>query len=206
MNEISTKAELTDYIRRQLGEPIITVEVSNDHISDIIDDTLKMYTDFVYGFFEDFQLVKIKPLTSTDTDVWDLSVGKTFRHFVEISDVQRSDTRKSVPFKWDSIKRKLQILASPEEIQTPALILRGLKPYVVDEDFDLIFNESWVKRMAKAKTQLLWGQILGKYSQSLVGSAEINFDRIISEAQSEIDKLEEELQERWEDPAPVFVG
>lgn len=206
MNEISTKAELTDYIRRQLGEPIITVEVSNDHISDIIDDTLKMYTDFVYGFFEDVQLVKIKPLTSTDTDVWDLSVGKTFRHFVEISDVQRSDTRKSVPFKWDSIKRKLQILASPEEIQTPALILRGLKPYVVDEDFDLIFNESWVKRMAKAKTQLLWGQILGKYSQSLVGSAEINFDRIISEAQSEIDKLEEELQERWEDPAPVFVG
>lgn len=206
MKEISTKQDLINYIRRQLGEPIIAVEVSNDHISDIIDDTLKMYTDFVYGFFEDVQLVKIKPLTSTDTDVWDLSVGKTFRHFVEISDVQRSDTRKSVPFKWDSIKRKLQILASPEEIQTPALILRGLKPYVVDEDFDLIFNESWVKRMAKAKTQLLWGQILGKYSQSLVGSAEINFDRIISEAQSEIDKLEEELQERWEDPAPVFVG
>lgn len=206
MKEISTKQDLINYIRRQLGEPIIAVEVSNDHISDIIDDTLKMYTDFVYGFFEDFQLVKIKPLTSAETDVWDLSVGKTFRHFVEISDVQRSDTRKSVPFKWDSIKRKLQILASPEEIQTPALILRGLKPYVVDEDFDLIFNESWVKRMAKAKTQLLWGQILGKYSQSLVGSAEINFDRIISEAQSEIDKLEEELQERWEDPAPVFVG
>ena len=70
----------------------------------------------------------------------------------------------------------------------------------------MIFNESWVKDFAKAKSQLLWGQIVGKYSQSLVGGATINYDRLISEAQADIEKLMEELQEKWVDPAPVLVG
>ena len=106
-------------------------------------------------------------------------------------------------YRWNNIKRTLVIT---DAIVPESMIVVGLTSYHANDEADHIFNETWVKAMAKAKTQRLWGQVLGKYTQNLVGSAQINFDRIIQEADTEIEKLMEELQDKWVDPAPVLVG
>lgn len=191
--EISNRRELIQYIRLMLGEPLIKVEITDLHINQVINDTLKTYTDVVYGFFEATELLNIQ--FSGDQKIRLLG-------WHEVTKVVSSCGRNSQNFKWDSIKRTLTL--DPDTFGE--VIVVGEKAYDVDEEFDLIFNESWVKEMATAKSQLLWGKTLGKYSQSLVGGAEINYDRIISEAQTEIDRLNEELQEKWVDPAPVLVG
>lgn len=195
MQEITNSTDLIRYIRLMLGEPLIKVELHDNHIMQVIDDTIKTYVDVVYGFFESTQLVTIQgpnPFTLRMLD-WD-----------EVKSVVDVTGNNQIAFKWDSIKRTLTIqenLATATEV-----IAIGEKRYAIDPEFDLIFNESWVKEMSKAKAQLLWGQTLGKYSQSLVGGAEINYDRIISEAQSDIERLMEELHEKWMDPSPVLVG
>lgn len=196
--EISNCGDLIKYIRLMLGEPLIQVELQDVHINQVIRDVVKLYTDVVYGNFETSTLVETSCNPNHQVDRirlidWD-----------EVTSVTSQDGKNFTPFKWDSIKRSLEITGSINPRQT--LIVHGQKRYHVDEEFDLIFNESWVKEMSKAKVQLLWGQVLGKYNQSLVGGASINYDRLISEAQSDIDRLMEELHEKWVDPAPVLVG
>lgn len=192
--EISNANQLVRYIRLMLGEPLIQVELTNEHIHQIIRDAIKIYTDVVYGFFEVAELV--------DASLGIPNSGYRFIDWDEVTNVSYQDGKGTVPFKWDSIKRTCKILGN---LTQSKLIITGQSRYKIDEDFDLIFNESWIKDFAKAKTQLLWGQVLGKYSQSLVGGSTINYDRMISEAQTDIDRLMEELNEKWVDPAPVLV-
>lgn len=200
--EITNVAQMIHYIRLMLGEPLIQVELNDQHISQCIADTIKIYTDVVYGFFDDQKIVALSknPLdTNSEKDY------NSFRliDWDEVTDIQSLDGSKRFIFKWDSIKRICRIL----DASTPDKVLvQGQKRYQVDPVFDLIYNEQWVKAFAKAKTQLLWGQVLGKYSQNLVGGATVNYDRLISEAQQEIDRLYEELNDRWVDPAPVMVS
>lgn len=194
--EISNANQLVKYIRLMLGEPVIQVELTDEHIHQIIRDTVKTYTDVVYGFFETAELVEVD-LRHPET------YSFRFIDWDEVTQVTYQNGKISIPFKWDSIKRTCRITG---DVNQSILIIKGQARYRVDEEFDLIFNESWVKDFAKAKSQLLWGQIVGKYSQSLVGGATINYDRLISEAQADIERLMEELQEKWVDPAPVLVG
>ena len=188
--EISNVADLVRYIRLMLGEPLIQVELTDEHIHQIISDTIKTYTDVVYGFFEEAMLLPYE-----ENGVYRL------RDWDEVTHVKTQDGR-GVPFKWNSIKRSFTLLS---DTYSAKYLVEGQARYKVDPEFDLIYNESWVKDFAKAKTQLLWGQVLGKYSQSLVGAATVNYDRLISEAQSDIERLMEELQEKWVDPAPILV-
>lgn len=78
--------------------------------------------------------------------------------------------------------------------------------YLANDSNDLIFNHEWVKAYSKAKTKELWGTIIGKYDQALVGGARLNYDRLLTEAQQEIEKLDEQLLTKWSDPCPIFVG
>lgn len=191
-SNISNYFDLVKYIRLMLGEPLIQVELTDDHILQVIQDTVKIYTDVAYGFMETAELAIAK------------GVGSKFRFidWDEVTGVFMPNGSTPVPYRWDSIKRIATIMSDIKG----EILVRGQQRYQVDPEFDLVFNESWVKDFAKAKTQVLWGQVLGKFSQNLVGGASINYDRIISEGQTEVDRLLEELHEKWMDPAPVIVG
>ena len=74
------------------------------------------------------------------------------------------------------------------------------------EDVDSIFGHEWVKEYVKAKTKQMWGTVVGKYDQSLVGGARIKYDRLLSEANDEIRTLDEQLLTKWVDVAPILIG
>lgn len=196
---IDTKVKLIKYIRSQLGEPIITIELVDDHISQVIDDTIDLYTEVVYGDFEDTIILPASEVSR---------FGKVYLpKFTSILKILPGPgitcTKKPVPYVWENISRSLTITTDriPE-----LMVIVGLTRYQANDLGDYIFNETWIKAMAKAKTKKLWGHVVGKYSQSLVGGAEINYDRLISEADTEIEMLMEELHDKWVDPAPVLVG
>ena len=52
----------------------------------------------------------------------------------------------------------------------------------------------------------LWGSIMGKYSATLVGGAQINYSDIKSDAEQAMQTLMEELIQKWSDPAPIAIG
>ena len=78
--------------------------------------------------------------------------------------------------------------------------------YYPNPDYDDNFNHPWIKEYATAKAKYIWGQNIGKYNSNLIGGAELNYDRIISEAREDMERLEEQLIERFSGPLGVYSG
>jgi len=66
--------------------------------------------------------------------------------------------------------------------------------YIPNPEYDDAYGHPFVKAYAKNLVKRQWGENVGKYSSALVGGATINYDRIISEAQQELDKLEDSVK------------
>ena len=62
---------------------------------------------------------------------------------------------------------------------------------------DNVFDQVWIKRYAIALCKLQWGENIGKFDANILNGAKVNYDRIIKEAQEEIEKLDEELKKTW---------
>ena len=80
MARIQTKADLTEYIKSQLGAPTINVEVTDEQIAQIIDDSVQKFSEYAYGTLEDIVLMQLGGsgdyvLPDTITNIIKLSKG-----------------------------------------------------------------------------------------------------------------------------------
>lgn len=107
-----------------------------------------------------------------------------------------------IHFNFNHLSKQLQVL---EGYSGPACIHYQYE-YIANDNNDMVFNHEWIKSYTKSKVKELWGTVTGKYDQTLVGGARVNYERMLGEAQQEIDKLEEELLTKWSDPAPIDVA
>lgn len=242
MARINSKVKLTAWIRSQLGEPTITVEVSDDQISEIIDAAVQKFTEYAYGTLEGTVIVQINgageyAMPDTMTNLIKLSKGSTsnLTNFsanygsgyvpnlwseqfftgsltgdIIPSIIAISSTKAlldkyfgdDIVYNFNYLNKKLQVL----ENYIGSAVLHYQYEYIADESSDLVYNHEWVKEYTKSKTKELWGGITGKYDQTLVGGARINYDRILQESQTELDKLNEDLLNKWSDPAPISIA
>lgn len=107
-----------------------------------------------------------------------------------------------IVYNFNPHKKVLQVM----ENWNGPVVLHYQYEYLADENNDLVYNHEWVKQFVIAKVRYLWGTVVGKYDQSLVGGARINYGDMKSEANEAIDKLNEELLNKWSDPAPIDVA
>ena len=107
-----------------------------------------------------------------------------------------------IVFNFNPHRKILQVL---ESYNGPA-VLHYQYEYLANETDDLVYNHEWVKAYTKAKVKELWGTVVGKFDQSLVGGARINYGDMKSEAQQELEKLNEELLNKWSDPCPIDIA
>ena len=84
MAKINTKESLISYIRRKLGEPILRVELTDDHLDDIIDEVITKFSEFAYDgqdirhmLIPIFSGVKEYKLDSRISSVMNLKVKRT---------------------------------------------------------------------------------------------------------------------------------
>lgn len=241
MPRIDSKPKLIRYIREQLGEPVITVECTDQQISSIIDMVVQKFTEYSYGDLEASILVELKgagdyPMPDNITNIIELKTGLTsnltdFRanygqyvpnmwsdmyfsssltgdiipNIMAISSITAMLDKyfgTDVYFNFNPHRKMLQVF---DNYRGPA-VLHYQYEYIADPVHDYIFNNEWVKAYTLAKTKFLWGTIVGKYSQSLVGGAQINYGDLKSEATAEIEKLDQELLDKWSDPVLPSVG
>jgi hypothetical protein len=242
MARINTKTALRDYVKSQLGAPLINIEVTDSQISQIIDDTVQKFTEYAYGTLEGTVIVQFNgkgeyPMPDTMTNLIKLSKGSTSNitnfsanfgagyvpdlwseQFFSgsltgdiIPGILAISTTKAmldkyfaddIVFNFNPHRKILQVL---ENYKGPA-VLHYQYEYLANETNDLVYNHEWVKAYTKAKTKELWGTVVGKFDQSLVGGARINYGDLKSEAQQEIETLNEQLLTKWSDPAPIDVA
>ncbi len=69
------------------------------------------------------------------------------------------------------------------------------------------WNNMWLKEYATALIKLRWGNVLSKVSGvKLVGGIELNGAEILRDAQTEIERLEEQLKLEHQLPPDIFIG
>lgn len=239
--KITSKSALINYIKTQLGAPIINIEISDDQISQIIDDTVQKFTEYAYGTLEavvilnlngmgDYAMpeamtnvIKLTKGSSSSFTNFSASFGKNLVPNIWSEQFFSSNASGIIPsiiaysaqvsmfekylgdsivYNYNPYKNILQVF---ENYNGPALLYYQYM-YIPDENNDGIYNHEWIKAYAKAKTKELWGSIVGKYDQSLVGGARINYSDIKNEAREELDKLHEELLSKWSDPCPIDIA
>lgn len=138
------------------------------------------------------------------TSVGNSGIGNIIENVIPIVNTQAMYSKyfgDDVNCNFNPYKKVLQVL----ENYTGNALLHYQYEYKAGE-FDNIYDHEWIKGYVKARTKEMWGTVTGKYDQALVGGARINYDRLISEAQQEIERLHEELLNKWGDPAPIMIG
>ena len=81
-------------------------------------------------------------------------------------------------------------------------VYRALNP----ADIPAIWNDTWLKRYAIALVKRQFAQNMKKYQNiQLAGGATLNADAMYSEAQTDIEKLENELYSTLP-PSAFFIG
>jgi len=276
---IDTEEKLKEYIRTMLGEPLIALDVSDDQIYLLIDDTVRKFSDFAYGGeqriafvvdgYQDIQDYRMDnrvqailsvswgnnlgsvnsngasggitlgsgwgtigvgyvPHITLQGEVSSLTTGSatgangvaggvaggpgssgTYADRLTDAFVIRSqrDSMQAlvgvgVNFEFNANTKILRVF---EQIQGP-FVVEAAAEYIPNPEYDEIYSHPWVKDYAVALTRRLWSTITGKYSQSLVGGAEINFDKMQQEAEAELERLNEDLLNKYSEALGVFSG
>ena len=272
---IDSEDKLIHYVRTLLGEPMIAVDVSDDQIALIIDETVRQFSDFAYGgeqkvafiiegkkdiqdYVLDYRVQAIESISFANSlgsvnqpGAGGINLGPGWGtvgigyvpHITmqgEISNLEGSasgngieggiaggvssggrlemtsnafatlsqrDTLQAlfgvgVNFEFNANSKILRIF---ENIEGPFLVEAAVE-YVPNPEYDEIYNHPWIKNYVLNKTKFLWGTVTGKYSQSLVGGAEINYADMKSEAEAALEKLDDDLLNKYSGALGMFSG
>ena len=66
MAKPSSRSQLKEYCLRKLGKPVVEVNVDDDQVEDLIDDTIQLFSERAYGGMERMYLKYT--LTQDDVD------------------------------------------------------------------------------------------------------------------------------------------
>jgi len=242
---IANKSGLKTYIKERLGEPVINVEVSDEQIEHIINETLEKWVEFAEGGTQ--LRVKTQAIVagtqsytmSYDTyaiinlfDSADFNLGSTIFDDVNLSpavdfnplfnEVMSTDLltielsrqmlesinfmlKVQVLFDYNSTTRELYLIDSPDKTYTGGVVYYQITDY--SDESSKIYDHQWIKRYATALTRHQWGSNLTKYSGSpLPAGLQLNAESILSKAETDIEKLDEELELVWRLPTDFAIG
>lgn len=77
----------------------------------------------------------------------------------------------------------------------------------VDEDNQPIWDDIWLREYTVALVKKQWGQNLIKFGNTqLANGTTINGEVILNEAKDELQRLEEDLMNKWSEPLGVLMG
>lgn len=239
---IRTKNDLIDYIYRQLGSPVIDVEVTSDQLEDIIDTVIRQYSEYaIDGQEEKLFVIPLDSDINTyvlDEHIFSIKNARVSSNYspfmipggyvlnntynflgfggngpMNLGDVQMLTAQFQIiqdyfnipiDYTYNANNNKFVILDDTHKKNENILI--HCMSYYNPESIDGIYNHVWIKDMCTAKAKMQWGTNVGKYSASLLNGATINYSDIYSQGQTDVERLNQELLDRWAPPLGIYVG
>lgn len=112
-----------------------------------------------------------------------------------------------IPIRYKQVTNRLYLDMDKDSINAGEYILiecfRKLDPTTYTD----IYNDMWLKRYATALVKYQWGSNLSKFGgMQLPGGVELNGNEIMTQAQEEIRRLEEESRLNYELPVMDLMG
>jgi hypothetical protein len=241
----TNKQTLVDYCLRNLGAPVLEINVDDDQIGDRVDEALQKYRDWhmegqrrVYLPIQITQqditnkyltlndeiisVTRVLPVTNSYAatnmfsmkyqmylnDFYALYKAESLQYYVQMQQyLQEVDALLNgiQPIQYQKHGNKLYIETDWDNLQVGQYIMA--EAYVSLEDTPEMYNDSWLKKYTTALIKRQWGTNLSKFDgMSLPGGVTINATRILEEANTEIEALEESLVNTYSLPPDFIVG
>lgn len=110
-------------------------------------------------------------------------------------------------YEFSRVKNKLRIYAQDENFVTGLIVLFEVYAILDPQIYTEIYNDRLLKKYVTALFKHQWGSNLSKYDNiQLPGGNTLNGQQILDSAQQEIEKIEEEVQLKFEEPPGFFVS
>ena len=108
-------------------------------------------------------------------------------------------------YDFNGATRKLYLIDSPDESYTAGIVYYQRPDY--SDNNSLLYDQTWIKRYSVALTKRQWAGNLLKYTGTpLPAGVQLNAEGILNEANADIEKLDQELEEVWRLPADFLIG
>jgi len=246
-NPIKNRDDFKHYCLRQLGDGVITINVSDEQLEDCINDSVKWAQEFLdEGNFlsiiaheitqEDldnryFQLndsiLGVKDVlyeNGSSNQMFTVSYmtkvglidalahpfsGLSNYYFMKFNLSQLDMLINPVrPFRYDYNTNRLYMDINWSGIYNPETYIVFIAYVAVDpEEENKLWNNNFLKKYCTARIQKQWGLNLSKYSGiSLPGNTQVNGEKILSEANEELERLQKEVEQYASNPSPMWAS
>jgi len=246
----TTKDEFKDYCLRDLGHPVLEINVDGDQLDDRVDEaiqkwqerhmdgSLKVYLkhqvtqaeiDQEYITIADdyLEIIRVFPTpTGGFTGAFGLKYQVVFSHLFDAGGYSAGDfmiaydqirshlsliedffnNEKSIRFNRHYDNLYIDMDWSAEIDADQYFVFEAVKKLDPDNSTEA-WNDQWLKKYATALIKRQWGQNLSKFSGvQLPGGITMNGVEIFTQANEDIQRLDEELLLTWEEPLDFTFG
>jgi hypothetical protein len=251
MSKPTTRASLIQYCLRNLGEPVVEVNIDDDQIEDRIDEAIQYYqeyhSDAVKRVFVKHQLTAIDvannyivlpealisvfrvfPIVTADSSGSDMFSVKYQMHMNDLYSLHRSGgildyemTKQYMSLIDMTINGLSQQVTFTRHMNRLSIEINWLEAgltegqYVILEGYQIldpdaypdVYNDMMLKKYATALLKRQWGANLIKFEgMQLPSGVTINGRALFEDANTEIQKIEEEFDSKYSFPPDFFVG
>lgn len=247
MTRPNSRLELIQWIRRELGEPVIDLNIADSQIDDRIDDAYDFWSRYHHAGTRREYLARKITQTETDerkltlpenfisvTKVFPLSFSSGYNPDEELFNPQYQYTMSELFNMVDAsltgwvvsmqhfamvsnlLNTEIQCRFSPAEgilfLDTDALrkdsyaIIEGFVK-LSPEETPKVFRDDIFRRLAAAYSRRAWGRNLVKMEGIILpGGVTLDGSKLISEADKDIQQLEQDFILRFQAPDLFVVG
>ena len=112
-----------------------------------------------------------------------------------------------IPIRYNMHSNRLYIDYNAEKLAKDEWIIIECYRKIDPNDMTDVYNDMWLKKYATQKVKYQWGQNLSKFGGiALPGGVTLDAERMMTEANEEITKLEEESRLNYEMPVMDMMG
>jgi hypothetical protein len=245
---VLSRSQLSDYCLRQLGAPVIRINVAPEQIEDRIDDALELFQEMHYDGTEEVWAAKV--IDATDVSNGYITLPDDVLIVTELgtttsADVTGAETQFSARYmigsslfnpysvfgssdlidyylvttSFNEIENMMTSIPTFEFVRhanklhiNSGVLVEGCYIYfkcfkIIDPETNAkIYNDRWLKQYATQLIKKQWGSNLSKHNNiQLLGGVTTNGEQLYDQAVTDIEKLLEELESKYQEPTDFFV-
>jgi hypothetical protein len=243
----ATREQHIDWCKRQLGFPVLDINVDDDQVDDAVDQALQYFQDFHFDAVERWYLkhqitqtdkankyipitdnivgiTRIFPVGSTNASVnmfdlryqlrlhelYDFTSTSYVNYVLTQQHIRTLDLLFSgeVPIRFNRNSNRLYIDWDwNNDLDVGEwLIIEGF--IILDpNDYTKVWNDRLLKKLSTAYIKKQWGTNMKKFQgMQLPGGIMMNGQQIFNEAVQEIQELEQQIRDTFEQPPQFILG
>lgn len=204
-----TLQRFSEEVEDGVQESILVVPLTKGTTQVLLDDTVMGISSVFYGKGNQKSSSAIDPFNYSmyQSDIWKFlynTDGTASNIYITKSYFETLKTMFDVDISFD-FNHQTKLLNLLQTINYDTLL--AMSVFKDTRDNDKIWNHQFIKKYSTGLAWRQWSNNIAKYNGSiLVGGMEINADTMKNNADTLLQEVEEEIQDKWTTPLGIFLG